>query len=467
MKMWSGRISGPLDPGFERWQRSFGFDRRLLPYECAASRAHARALANAGLISRQELNSILAGLNEIEQGCAADPALFERSDAEDVHHFVEQQLALLVGDVGLKLHTGRSRNEQIAADLRLFCRDAIDQTRERLCTLGEVLCDRAEGQNDAPMPSYTHLQRAEPIYAAHWLLAYVQMFLRDAERLADCRRRVNVLPLGSGAVAGASFNLDRNGVARELGFEGISANSMDATSDRDFAIEFLNGLALIALHLSRMAEDFILYSTPEFGFVRLPDSFATGSSAMPQKKNPDVMELVRGKTARIFAAAQQLQLTMKGLPLAYNRDLQETQEPVFAAADSIVETLAIVAGFIGSVEFDRERMRAAAASGFLNATAAANYLVTKGVSFRRAHSIAGEMVRHCLDRGVTLESLSPEELHRFSPEFGADFSAVLRLESVINAHDVPGGTASDRIHDAIVQARSQLAQSREAAVAHA
>jgi argininosuccinate lyase len=467
MKMWSGRISAPLDPGFERWQRSFRFDRRLLPYECAASRAYARALAAAGLLSRTELNLILGGLDQIENHCAGDPAIFESSDAEDVHHFVEQQLVAAIGDAGLKLHTGRSRNEQIATDLRLFCREAIDRITERLAVLGEALCDRAERLGSSAMPSYTHLQRAEPILAAHWLLAYVEMFLRDAACLADCRRRVSVLPLGSGAIAGASFPLDRDAMARELGFAGISGNSIDATSDRDFIVEFLNFIAAVAQHLSRMAEDFILYSTVEFGFIRLPDGFATGSSAMPQKKNPDVMELVRGKTARIVAAASSVLLTMKGLPLAYNRDLQETQEPLFAASDSILDTLAVVAAFLREVEFDTERMRAAAGSGFLNATAAANYLVARGVPFRRAHSIVGEMVRYCLDRGAELQSLSPEELHRFAPEFGPDLCAALALEAVIDAHDVAGGTAGNRVRDALGYARHRLAALREANVAHA
>ena len=467
MKMWSGRMSAPLDPGFERWQRSFEFDRRLLPYECAASRAHARALANAGLLDRSELNAIIGALDELEKRCGSDPSAFEDSDAEDVHHFVEQQLTARIGDAGLKLHTGRSRNEQIATDLRLFCRDAIDQITEKLAALGETLCDRAEGLGDAAMPSYTHMQRAEPILAAHWLLAYVEMFLRGAGALADCRRRVNVLPLGSGAVAGASFPLDRDAMGRELGFEGVSGNSMDATSNRDFAAEFLHFIAAIALYLSRMAEDLILYSSVEFGFVRLPDRFATGSSAMPQKKNPDVMELVRGKTARVVAAASAIQLTVKGLPLAYNRDLQETQEPLFAAADSILESLAMVESFMRALEFDTERMRAAASTGFLNATAAANYLVAKGVPFRRAHAIIGEMVRHCLDHNSTLESLPVEELHRFSPEFEVDFAASLSLHAVIDAHDVVGGTAAHRVKEALRSARSRLAQLREAAVAHA
>jgi argininosuccinate lyase len=293
------------------------------------------------------------------------------------------------------------------------------------------------------------------------------MFFRDADRLADCRKRVNVLPLGSGAVAGCSFALDRHAMARELGFDTVSANSMDAVSDRDFVVEFLNAVSLIAIHLSRLAEDFILYSSVEFGFVRLLDAFATGSSAMPQKKNPDAMELLRGKTGRVIAAEINLLATLKGLPLTYNRDLQETQEPLFAAADSISSSLRIATDFVAAVELDIERMRQAASTGFLNATAAANYLVRKGVPFRRAHEIVGRMVRHCLDHGTTLEALSLSELQQFSPEFASDFAQALELKSVINDHNIEGGTAEQQVRRALADARERLNQLREANFAHA
>jgi argininosuccinate lyase len=465
VKMWSGRVSQPLDENFEQWQRSFNFDRRLLKHECAASRAHARALAAVGVLTRDELSAILSGLDHIAS--QSDPSVFANSDAEDVHHFVEQELVSLVGETGYKLHTGRSRNEQIATDLRLFTRDAIDSIREQSLDLIAALCDRADHLTSAPMPSYTHLQRAEPIVAAHWLMAYVQMFLRDADRLSDCRKRVNVLPLGSAAVAGCSFPLDRHAMVRELGFDGITANSMDAVSDRDFAIEFVSALSLIAIHLSRLAEDFILYSSVEFGFVRLPDSFATGSSAMPQKKNPDAMELLRGKVGRVIASQINLLTTLKGLPLAYNRDLQETQEPLFAAADCASSSVRVAADFLAAVEFDTERMRQAASIGFLNATAAANYLVRKDVPFRHAHEIVGRMVRHCLNRGTTLEALSPAELSEFSSEFGSDFAQALELKSVINEHNVEGGTAEQQVRRALADAREHLNRLREAAFAHA
>jgi argininosuccinate lyase len=467
MKMWSGRVSLPLDAEFEQWQRSLGFDRRLLAQECAASAAYARALAKASILTKAEAEQIVRALEKIVRQCAEDTSIFDSSDAEDVHHFVEQQLVSQLGDVGLKLHTGRSRNEQIATDLRLYTRDAIARLREELHELGSALVARARELDSTAMPSYTHLQRAEPILAAHWLLAYVEMFLRDAERLSDCRSRADVLPLGSGAVAGCTIPLDRGAIARDLGFDRISVNSLDATSDRDFEIEFLNALSLIALHLSRMAEDFVLYSTVEFGFVRLPDQYATGSSAMPQKKNPDAMELLRGKSGAVIAAAQSVMFAIKGLPLAYDRDLQETQQPLFAASDAVLGSLQIAAGFIKTVDFDRERMQAAASTGYLNATAAANYLVRKGVPFRRAHEIVGKAVRCAIERKCELESLPLEDLRSFSVEFGPDFPQSLALSRVIAEHDVAGGTAPGRVQQALKDAEQRIAALREEKHAHA
>ena len=295
MKMWSGRFRQPLDPDFERWQRSFSFDRRLLKCELLASSAHARALKDAGILSSEELISILQGLKQIGEKAATSPEFLDDEDAEDVHHFVEKELVALIGETGYKLHSGRSRNEQIATDLRLYVRATIDQLRHELADLCGVIVERADQAGDAAIPAYTHLQRAEPVLLGHWLLAYVEMFLRDAERLADCRKRLNVCPLGSGAVAGATLPLDRNFMAGNLGFDGATANSMDATSDRDFALEFVNAVSLLALHLSRWAEEMILFSSQEYSFVVLPEAYSTGSSAMPQKKNPDLLELVRGK----------------------------------------------------------------------------------------------------------------------------------------------------------------------------
>lgn len=466
-KMWEGRFREPLDPAFDRWQRSFAFDRRLLPEELTASRAYARALGRAGVLSRDELETILDGLDRLEKKVAAEPALLDSSDAEDVHHFVEQQLVALVGEVGYKLHTGRSRNEQIAADLRLFTRKSLNAIRARLAEFIGVFLARAAEAGAAAMPAYTHLQRAEPVLVAHWLLAYAEMFFRDAERLADCRRRVDVLPLGSGAVAGTSFPLDRAAMAQELGCARVSANSMDATSDRDFELEFLFALVFIALHLSRWAEEMTLYSTAEFGFVQLPESHSTGSSAMPQKKNPDALELLRAQAGRVVGGAVGLALVVKGLPLAYNKDLQESQEPLFAAAETVSEALDIAAAVLRAVRFDTERMQAAASAGFLNATAAANYLVRRGVPFRRAHAAVGQAVQHCLETGKALEKLSVEELRRFSPEFDQDVFGLLTLEAVLAAHDVPGGTAPARVKEALAEAQARLAAVREGRDAHA
>jgi argininosuccinate lyase len=467
MKMWSGRFRQPLDPDFERWQRSFGFDRRLLQYELLASGAHARALKNAGILSADELISILQGLEQIDKRAAAEPSFLDDAEAEDVHHFVEKHLAALIGEVGYKLHSGRSRNEQIATDLRLYVRAAIDQLRHELAELCSTLTDQAEHAADAAMPAYTHLQRAEPVLIAHWLLAYVEMFLRDADRLTDCRKRLNVCPLGSGAVAGATLSLDRDFMADSLGFDGPTANSMDATSDRDFAIEFVNALSLLAVHLSRWAEEMILFSSQEYGFLGLPEAYSTGSSAMPQKKNPDLLELVRGKCGRVVGYATALLVTVKGLPLAYNKDLQETQESLFGASDTLVQMLPLVTGWMKAVEFHKERMHEAAQSGFMNAWAAATYLVNRGVPSRLSHEKVGKAVQMCLERNCELQDLPLDDLQSLSPAFGPDFYESLKLASVLAIHDVPGGTAPARVRQAISATRQKIEMLREEAHAHA
>ncbi len=466
MKMWSGRFRHSLDPEFERWQRSFEFDRRLLSYEIAASGAHARALKNAGILTADELISVLQGLEQIAERAAA-PAFLEDQEAEDVHHFVEKHLAALIGDTGYKLHSGRSRNEQIATDLRLYVRAAIDQLRSELGALCSAFADRAEAAADAAMPSYTHLQRAEPVLVGHWLLAYVEMFLRDADRLADCRKRVNLCPLGSGAVAGATLPLDRVSMADSLSFDAPTANSIDATSDRDFVIEFVNVLSMIALHLSRWSEEMILFSSQEYGFVLLPEAYSTGSSAMPQKKNPDLLELVRGKSGRVLGNAVALMTTVKGLPLAYNKDLQETQEPLFHATDALLQMLPLATGWMKAVEFQRERMQQAAQSGFINAWAAATYLVSRGVPSRLAHERIGKAVQMCVERNCELQDLPLEDLRTLSPAFGDDFYESLSLASVLAIHDVPGGTAPNRVRQAIAIARKEIESLREEVHAHA
>ncbi len=467
MKMWSGRFRQPLDPDFERWQRSFEFDRRLLRYEIAASGAHARALKNAGVLSADELISILQGLEQIGERAATSPSFLDDGKAEDVHHFVEKQLAALIGDAGYKLHSGRSRNEQIATDLRLYVRAAIDQLRHELSELCGAFVARAEQAADAAVPAYTHLQRAEPVLVGHWLLAYVEMFLRDADRLADCRKRLNVCPLGSGAVAGATLPLDRAFMAETLGFDGPTANSIDATSDRDFALEFVNTVSLIAMHLSRWAEEMILFSTQEYEFVELPEAYSTGSSAMPQKKNPDLLELIRGKSGRVLGHASALMITLKGLPLAYNKDLQETQEPLFAAADALAQMLPLVTGWMKAVEFRHETMQQAAQTGFMNAWAAATYLVKRGVPSRMAHERIGKAVQLCLERGCELQELPLQELKALSPAFGEDFAESLTLAAVLEVHDVAGGTAPTRVRQAIGAAKKKIESLREEVHAHA
>jgi argininosuccinate lyase len=467
MKMWSGRFRQALDPQFENWQRSFDFDRRLLSYELAASVAHARALKNAGVLSADELISILEGLEQIGEMAAGSKGLVEDDEAEDVHHFVEKQLAARIGDLGYKLHSGRSRNEQIATDLRLYVRAAIDELRKSLTGVCETFIERADQAGGAAMPAYTHLQHAEPVLVGHWLLAYVEMFLRDAERLADCRKRLNVCPLGSGAVAGATLPLDRDFMADELEFAGPTANSIDATSDRDFVLEFVNVVSVLSLHLSRWAEEMIIFSTQEFGFVQLPEAYSTGSSAMPQKKNPDLLELVRGKTGRVIGSATALMVALKGLPLAYNKDLQETQEPLFDAADTALGLLPLVAGWMKAVEFDHARMNEAAQSGFMNAWAAATYLVKRGVPSRIAHEQIGKAVKLCLKKNCELQDLQLDELKALHPAFEESFYECLKPAAVLAIHDVVGGTAPARVRQGIAAAKKKIESLREEVNFHA
>ncbi len=453
MKMWSGRFSQELNAEFEQWQRSFPFDRILLPYEVAASKAHAAALAKTGVLDGAELSLTRKALDQIAaEGIpsADDPTI------EDIHHYVEKRLVEVAGEVGYKLHTGRSRNEQIATDLRLYVRAQIDAISLLLVELAGGFVIQAEKAGEAAMPSYTHLQRAEPVLVAHWLLAYVEMIVRDLSRLADCRKRLNQCPLGSGAVAGTILPLDRAGMANALGFVAPTANSIDATSDRDFAIEFVQALSSVALHLSRWAEESVLFATTEFGFVRLPEEFSTGSSAMPQKKNPDALELIRGKAAKVFADATALFVTVKGLPLAYNKDMQETQQPVFAAAQQVVSMVRVATGFMAIVTFDYARMQEAAAGGFMNALAGAAYLVRSGVPFRLAHEVIGKAVRLSVQKGCELEHLSPEDYASCGIAADAQFYDALQLQQVLAIHDVPGGTAPLQVRAALKKAKETL-----------
>lgn len=456
--MWSGRFREPLDRTFEQWQRSFPFDVRLLPQEVAASKAHARMIAAAGVLSIAELAAMVEGLDQVYSKTGRDlHAVVESApNAEDIHHFVELQLTKMIGDLALKLHTGRSRNEQIATDMRLFVREAVDSTIEGLRKWAMTLVALAEESGEAVMPSYTHLQRAEPVLVAHWLLAYVSMIERDISRLTDARKRMNYCPLGSGAVAGATLALDRSIASSELGFDGPTPNSMDATSDRDFMLEFTQCLATMGVHISRFAEELTLYSTAEFGFLDLPEAFSTGSSAMPQKKNPDFTELLRGKSARLIGAATTLSVLIKGLPLAYNKDLQEGQEPVFDAARTATGMLEILPAFTRSLKFNFERMKTAATTGYLNAMAAATYLSNKGVPFRKAHEIIGNAVRLGLESKRELNDLTLVELRTLSDAFAEDFFDAITLAATLDCHDVVGGTARARVAAALAAAKRNL-----------
>ncbi len=477
--MWSGRFREPLNPAFERWQASFRFDVRLLPYEVAASKAHAKALAEAGILDEQELATMLDGLERVIPSAVeearkltgavpadAAPAdllasalpsiLLLNPQAEDIHHFVELQLTTLVGSLALKLHTGRSRNEQIATDMRLFVREAVEHSISGLRKWAASLVQLAERSAEAVIPSYTHLQRAEPVLLAHWLLAYVSMIERDISRFQDTRQRMNLCPLGSGAVAGATLPLDRTIAARELGFDGPTPNSIDATSDRDFMLDFTQAAATLGLHISRFAEEITLYSTAEFGFVDLPEAFSTGSSAMPQKKNPDFTELLRGKSGRLLGTATAVGVLLKGLPLAYNKDLQEGQEQVFDAAGTLAGMLAILPDFTAALCFRLDRMHQAATTGYLNAMAAATYLSNKGVPFRKAHEIVGNAVRLGLETRRELNHLKLEELRTLSDIFADDFFDAITLEATLDCHDVAGGTARVRVASAVAAARARL-----------
>lgn len=454
--LWGGRFASGGDPAFVAFNSSFAFDRRLFAVDIRASIAHCNGLLDAGVLRLDEAEKIKAALQTIlERGQTAD-SYFDELEAEDVHSFVETRLVEIVGDAGRRLHTGRSRNDQVATDLRLWLREAIDLLLTAVRSTQEALLDLAENKRLAVMPGYTHLQRAQPILFAHWCLAYFEMLARDRERLEQARKRVNGLPLGSAALAGASFPIDRDAVARELGFESVTRNSLDAVSDRDFCVEFVGDCSLIMVHLSRLAEEVILYSTNEFDFFQLSDAVATGSSLMPQKKNPDSMELVRGKAARVFGHNFSLLTMLKGLPLAYNKDMQEDKEAVFDTFDTTHACLEVASLVLRNVELNEERMLTAAAQGMMNATELADYLVRKGVAFREAHETVGRIVVKAIERGVELGELPLDELRSFSSEIEEDVFEVLTLEKTLGSKSIAGGTSPERVTEALQAARESL-----------
>jgi len=454
--LWGGRFKGKADPGFAAFNNSFRFDRRLFEADIVSSLAYSHALVGAGVFTPEEANAIAAALQKILENGSSDPDFFNDSTAEDVHSFVESKLTELTGDLGRKLHTGRSRNDQVATDFRLWVRRAIDNLSVVLKETESALLDFAEVNREVVIPGYTHLQRAQPVLLAHWCLAYFEMFARDLDRVKDARRRVNVLPLGSAALAGNSFPIDRNALAAELEFESISQNSLDAVSDRDFCVEFLSACSVIMMHLSRLAEDIITYSTTEFGLIELGDAIATGSSLMPQKKNPDSMELVRGKAGRVFGDLLGLLTTLKGLPLAYNKDMQEDKEAVFDAFDTTTTCLRVTQTVLGNIQINKRRALAAASSGYMNATELADYLVRKGMPFRSAHETVGRIVMRAMQNEKEIEGLTIEELRSFSALIGEDIYAALTLEKTLASKTQTGGTSPAQVALALANARRSL-----------
>jgi len=448
-KLWGGMFEKQPDPVFYEFQRSFPFDRRLLAYELAVDRAWAGGLRGAGILNADELRKTIAGLDGIAERVSKEPAWFEASPAEDIHHFIETALAEALGPLGWKLHTGRSRNELIATDFRMFIKDAAAKQQQGVTALIQALTAQAGQDLATPMAGMTHLQHAQPILLAHFLLAHAEAFSRDLTRLAAAAESADACPMGSGALAGCSFAIDRQAIARELGFSRITANSLDAVSDRDFALDYLFALAGIATHLSRLAEDFILFASQEFAWTQLPDEFSTGSSLMPQKKNPDAWELLRGKTGRITGTLSALLSTLKGLPSSYQRDLQEDKELLFAAHDQVSAMVRIAAGAIQATRFHAEKLRASASDPSLLATEAADYLVRRGVPFRQAHDLVGQALREAARLGRTLKDVPLEALKQISPEFDADFHACLSVESALARKAVPGGTAPEMVRAAL------------------
>ncbi|MBI3995330.1 MAG: argininosuccinate lyase, partial [Nitrospirae bacterium] len=443
-KMWSGRFKAPTNKLVETFTASLPFDRRLVAHDIAGSIAWARALAQAKVLTKDEADKITNGLKAVKKAIEDGRAEFSDRD-EDIHMAVERLLTETIGELGGKLHTGRSRNDQVALDLRLYLRDESQQIIRAVKALQSALVSKAKSHLDVILPGYTHLQKAQPIRYAHYLLAYYEMLERDRLRLADGFQRINVMPLGSGALAGTNYLINREALAEALGFPAVTQNSLDAVSDRDGAIEFLAAAGILMMHLSRFCEELVLWSTDEFGFIELPDAFCTGSSLMPQKKNPDVPELVRAKTGRVYGHLMALLTVMKGLPLAYNRDLQEDKEAVFDSVDTVKTSLAVLTDLVKGLAIRKEAAAQAAGSGFLLATELADYLVGKGLPFRQAHEVVGRIVRHCLDQSKDLTQISLKELQKFSNRFEKDILGHLNLEAALERKQSTGATARNRI----------------------
>lgn len=459
--LWGGRFTGGVNEKFFEFNRSFEFDKRLFEADIKGCLGHCRGLENAGVLSREDSKTIQNGLNTLLETAVSEKDFLDDDSAEDVHSFIETNLIKLIGDSGRKLHTGRSRNDQVATALRIWMRDAIDELSIVLHQVQTDLVDLAEKNLETIIPGYTHLQRAQPILFPHWCLAYFEMLRRDSQRLHEVCTRINVMPLGSAALAGTSYPIDRNAVAKDLGFAEISRNSLDAVSDRDFCADFVYTASMIMSHLSRLAEDTILYCTREFGFFELSDAVATGSSLMPQKKNPDSMELVRGKTARVFGDLLTILTMIKGLPLAYNKDMQEDKEAVFDAFDTVYVCLEVSSIVLKNISINKDKTREAASKGYLNATELADYLSQKGVSFRNAHELAGRIVLRALELNVELNEMSLEEMQKFSEKIEKDVFSVLSLEETLKTKNAGGGTSKERVTEALSEARNYLSSLTE------
>ena len=457
-RLWGGRFEREPNAQFDAFQRSFTFDRRLLVYEIAVDSVWAIALEKIGILTGAELSQMMDALVKISKRAQADTAWLEKfgADAEDVHHFVEKALVEELGPLGWKLHTGRSRNELVATDLRLFVMDSVLEIKRGLYALLSALLEQAKGNIGAPMAGMTHLQHAQPILLSHFLLAHTEAFKRDITRLQHASGSADECPMGSGALAGNSFAIDRQFIAHYLCFSRITANSLDAVSDRDFALDYLFALTGIVTHLSRLAEDFVIFASQEFSYVILPDEYSTGSSLMPQKKNPDCWELIRGKTGRITGALLGLLTTLKGLPTSYQRDLQEDKEALFAAHDQVADMIAVATGAVAATKFNAQRLKSAASNPALLATEAADYLVHKGIPFRQAHDIVGKVLREAEKQNISWTALPLDALKKISPAFAADFAQSLNVEAALSTKKVPGGTAPENVRAAIADLEARL-----------
>ena len=457
MKLWGGRFTKEEDQAVHAFNESLSFDRRLYRHDIAGSIAHVKMLAKQGIVTDADRDAIIAGLEGILADLEAGRLEFTK-EHEDIHSFVEAVLTERIGEAGKRLHTGRSRNDQVALDMKLYCRDQADEIRGLVKELQKVLLSVMEENLETYMPGFTHMQKAQPVTLAHHVGAYFEMFERDRGRLSDLRARLNRCPLGAGALAGTTYPLDREYTARLLGFDGPTFNSMDSVSDRDYLIELLSALSIIAMHLSRFCEEIIIWNSNEYRFVEIDDAYSTGSSIMPQKKNPDLAELIRGKTGRVYGALMALLTTMKGIPLAYNKDMQEDKEMAFDAIDTVKDCLKLFAGMIAAMTFRKDVMAASAKNGFANATDAADYLVNKGVPFRDAHGIVGQLVLRCIDRGIALDDLSLEEFRAVSPAFGEDVYEAIALKTCVEKRTTVGAPGPDAMRQVILSCRERLSE---------